>query len=177
MQIYCMRHGHTNYNVLGLCNDNPGRDVHLTPQGEVQAQRAAEALRTTPLNIIFTSQLPRTQQTAMIINRYHQIPVQVHEDINDICSGFDGLSVRDYKQAIAADPLQTRVNGGESLLDHKARVLRFIRWLATQAHANVLVVAHEETLRVFEGHYHQLPDSEMIELHFDNCEVLHYRQP
>ncbi len=42
MKTYFMRHGQTNYNVLGLCNDDPARPVHLTDLGieQVQPQRA-----------------------------------------------------------------------------------------------------------------------------------------
>jgi len=45
MDFYCMRHGRTNYNDLGLCNDDPGRDVYLTETGIAQAQSAAHGLR------------------------------------------------------------------------------------------------------------------------------------
>ena len=45
MNIYCMRHGRTNYNDLCLCNDDPAQDVHLTEVGIKQAQSAALALR------------------------------------------------------------------------------------------------------------------------------------
>ena len=33
MQLYLTRHGETNYNVLGLANDDPAADVHLTARG------------------------------------------------------------------------------------------------------------------------------------------------
>lgn len=44
-----MRHGRTNYNDLGLCNDDPSRDVHLTKAGIAQAQSVAQALS----NVVF----------------------------------------------------------------------------------------------------------------------------
>jgi alpha-ribazole phosphatase len=77
MKLYCLRHGETNYNRLGLCNDDPARDVHLTPEGTRQAQAAALRLRAAPLErIIITSELPRTWQTADIINRDHRVPLK-----------------------------------------------------------------------------------------------------
>ena len=42
MPLWFMRHGETNYNRLGLCNDNPQRDVHLTDTGIRQAAQAAD---------------------------------------------------------------------------------------------------------------------------------------
>lgn len=166
-----MRHGQTTYNVQGLCNDDPRDPAHLTPLGEQQAQRAAARLRDTPLDRIFVSQLPRTQQTAAIVNRGRHLPVVAHPALNDIRSGFNNRPVAEYFAATAHDPLHARVNGGESLLDHKRRVQGFIEWLKTQPDAAVLVIAHEETLRVFEVHCTGTPDAALRELHFPNCEV------
>ena len=119
MKLYCLRHGETVYNRLELCNDDPGRDVRLTPEGIRQAEAAAERLRAAPVERIITSELPRTRQTADIINRYHHAPVQSHPALNDIRSGFESRPVAEYFAATGHDRLHIRVNGGESLLDYK----------------------------------------------------------
>ncbi len=176
MRALFMRHGHTTYNQLGLCNDDPMIDVHLTATGITQAQTAAQQLRDTPLQLIVTSELPRTHQTAMVINQYHQVPVQQHPLLNDIRSGFEGQPVTDYFAAIAADPLNMTLNGGESLLQHRARVLPYLDWLWEQSQGVVLTIAHEETLRVFYAQFNQLPARQLRELHFHNCEVFEYNK-
>lgn len=176
MNLYVMRHGRTNYNDLRLCNDDPTADVHLDAIGEQQAQAAAEQLREVTLDRIIISPLPRTRQTAGFINRYHHAPIEVHPDIADIRSGFDGRTVDDYFAAIAHDPLNARVNGGESLLDHKRRVSGFIDWLKCQPQDNILVVAHEETLRVFVAYFEgNVPDERLRDVHIGNCEYRCYR--
>ncbi len=175
MNLYVMRHGRTNYNDLGLCNDDPRTDVHLNAVGSLQAEEAAGRLRDIALDRIIVSPLPRTRQTAEIVNRYHDVPIEVHPDIADIRSGFDGKPVSEYFAAIAHDPLNARVNGGESLLDHKHRVLGFIDWLRGQPQENILVVAHEETLRVFVAFFEGgVPDDELRAIDIDNCEYRHY---
>ncbi|MEJ2449637.1 MAG: histidine phosphatase family protein [Gammaproteobacteria bacterium] len=174
MQILFMRHGQTNYNLFGLCNDDPGRDVYLTTTGIAQAEAAAERLRQTPLDMIVTSELPRTRQTAEIVNRYHQLELRQHPALNDIRSGFDGQPVSEYFAAIAADPLHLAVNGGESLLSHKQRVLGYLDWLRQQPAQAVLSIAHEETLRVFYAWFHRIPDERLRDLHFSNCEVVQF---
>ncbi|MGD2138194.1 MAG: histidine phosphatase family protein [Gammaproteobacteria bacterium] len=171
MKLYCLRHGETEYNRLGLCNDDPGRDVHLTETGIRQAEAVAAELRDLPLECVFVSELPRTRQTADIINRYHGVPVTAHPALNDIRSGFDGRSVADYFAATGHDRLHARANGGESLLDYQARVLGFIDWLRAQPENVVLVVAHEETLRVFRAYFDGLADEAMPGLAFGNCVV------
>jgi broad specificity phosphatase PhoE len=176
MKIYLMRHGHTNYNELGLCNDDPSRDVHLTETGIIQAQSAAQMLRDVAFERIVVSPLPRTRQTAEIINRFHSVPIEIHADLADIRSGFDGKPVSDYFAAISLNPLRMRVNGGESLLDHKQRILRFIDdWLKVEKDETLLVVAHEETIRVFIAYFEGgVEDHQLRDIHIGNCEYRHY---
>jgi len=124
---------------------------------------------------ILVSPLPRTHQTAEIVNRYHTVPIEVHDALADIRSGFESQPVLDYFAAIRHDPLRARVNGGESLLDHKQRVLRFIDWLKTQPDEAVLVVAHEETLRVFISYFEGgIADAQLRDIHIGNCEYRRY---
>ena len=175
MKIYLMRHGYTNYNELGLCNDDPSRDVHLTEAGIKQALSAAQVLRDVAFERIVVSPLPRTRQTAEIINRYHSVPIETNADLADIRSGFDSKPVTDYFAAISHDPLRMRVNGGESLLDHKQRILRFIDWLKMQKDETLLVVAHEETIRVFVAYFEGgIEDIQLRDIHVGNCEYRHY---
>lgn len=175
MHLYFMRHGQTNYNIRGLCNDDPCQDVHLTETGIQQAQNIAQQLRQKPIELIVTSQLPRTRQTAEIINEHHHVPIVSHAAINDIRSGFDGRTVTEYFSATEPDPLHIRANGGESLLDHKKRVLTYLDWLKIQPQRVILTVAHEETLRVFHACFNNIPDEQLRSLHFGNCEVLEYQ--
>lgn len=174
MRVLFMRHGQTNYNLLGLCNDDPADEVHLTATGIAQARATAETLRLTPLDLIVTSELPRTRQTGEIINRYHALDIQSHPALNDIRSGFNGRTVSEYFAATAADPLNIAMNGGESLLMHKWRVLTYLDWLGQQAARYILTIAHEETLRVFYAWFHDVPDEKLRELHFANCEIVQF---
>lgn len=169
-----MRHGQTNYNLLGLCNDDPRDDVHLTELGIRQAETAAAALKDAALERIFVSELPRTRQTAEIVNRRHGVPIAVHAALNDIRSGFNNRPVADYFAATGRDRLHLRANGGESLLDYKVRVLAFLDWLRPQPWREILVVAHEETLRVLAAHFRDLPDAALPGLAFGNGEILNF---
>lgn len=177
MHAYFMRHGQTNYNLQGLCNADPARDVHLTSLGQEQAQQAATRLKSIPLDLIIASSLPRTRQTAAIMQQYHSCDIQYEDAIVDIRSGFEDRPVSEYQAAIARDPLHLRVNGGESLLEHKQRVIDFLQALVQKDHRHVLVVTHEETLRVIYAHFNRLSDEAMLTLHFDNCEILPFEIP
>ncbi len=173
MQAYFMRHAHTNFNEQNLCNDNPLTDVHLTQTGIQQARQAAGKLRDCKLELIVVSELPRTRQTAEIINDDHHAPIAVNPTLNDIRTGFDGRSVDAYFEAVADDPLHKSVNGGESLLQYKQRVSPYLDWLRQQPYTTTLTIAHEETLRVIYAMLHQVPDNQLRSLHFRNCAFFH----
>jgi broad specificity phosphatase PhoE len=177
MIIYALRHGQTNYNLLGLCNDDPQGDVHLTDQGRAQARAAAVKLQDTRIDYIFTSRLPRTIETAGVINRYHGLDIEPRPELDDIRSGFDDRPVGEYFAATGRDRLHLRVNGGESLLDYRQRVLGFVDWLRQQPFGCVLLVVHEETLRVLHAHFHQLAPAQMERLSFGNCQIQRFVLP
>ncbi len=174
MKAYFMRHGQTNYNVLKLCNDDPTRPVNLTEKGISQAEEAAQRLRGVKFDRIIVSELPRARQTADIVNRHHGVPVNVHPGLNDFRTGLDGEAVSKLYETIARDPMNTRIAGGETLTEHKQRILRFIDWLRQQEDRVVMVVAHEETLRVVTAHFRRLSDEAMLALKFDNTEILEF---
>lgn len=174
MKLLFMRHGQTNYNVLGLCNDDPNKDVHLTELGIQQAQQVADKIRHENIDAIVVSELPRTLETAKIINRDHHVPIISQPLINDIKTGLDSRPVAEYFARTEQDPLNISINKGESLLEHKQRVMQYFSWLKTQSYSCVLTVAHEETLRVFYATFNQILDQQLRSLHFDNCEVLSY---
>jgi len=174
MKLHCMRHGQSEYNVLGLCNDDPAREVRLTKLGRRQAQWAAEQLAQLPVQQVFCSELPRARETAEIVCALLGAPLETHPGLNDIRSGCDGRPVQDYYRAIAHDRMHARVGSGETLAEHKKRVRRFIKWLKKRNYNDVLIVAHEETLRVFAAYARGLSDARMLELTFANCEVFSF---
>lgn len=175
MNLYLMRHGQTNYNVLGLCNDDPGGAVYLTRTGIEQAEDVAKSLAFDPLDVIFVSQLPRTRQTARFINNYHKVHIIEREELNGIRTGFDGVSVEDYIAFIKNDRFNIIPPGGESLNQFRERVNTFIDSLLQEDYKNVLIVTHEETMRVIVARFKGLTDQEMEKLMFDHCELVLFR--
>ena len=92
MKFYFIRHGQSNYNVKNLCNDDPKKRVYLTALGKKQAENARERLKNENIEVIYISELPRTKQTAHIINKSHKVPIKVDARINERKTGFEGRS-------------------------------------------------------------------------------------
>lgn len=174
MRLIGLRHGESQFNRLGLCNDDDARQVRLTCLGLSQAQLAADLLRGEAVSLIYSSPLLRARQTAEIVGATLGVDVSVDSRLADIRSGFDGRPVQDYQAAIAADPVDARVNDGESLRDYLSRVGCFLRWLRAGAEGDparqaVLLVAHEETLRMIDAWCTGHVLNDVVGKPFDNC--------
>jgi probable phosphoglycerate mutase len=171
VEVLALRHGQSEYNLLELCNDDPARPVGLTELGREQARRAGSGLSAWSVDRIYSSRLPRAVQTAELINAYFRVPLIETAELNDIRSGFDGRPVSEYLAAIADDPIRASVNGGESLLVFKERIEGFLQRLARQPYQCVVLVTHEETLRVFKAWAQGWSAEQMFGLPFGNCEI------
>jgi probable phosphoglycerate mutase len=145
MKLYLARHGRTNYNDLRLCNADPTVDVHLTSVGLEQANALANRFKEIRFERIFVSELKRAQQTAIIINEFHDVPVEIAPLLNDHRSGFEGKSVDLLVNALDASENKwtARFNDGESIEDMKARVAAFLDQLRAKPYDITLVVTSQ----------------------------------
>lgn len=145
MKLYLARHGRTNYNDLGLCNGDPGVDVHLTPDGIKQSEALTDKLKDVRFDHLFVSELKRTRQTAAIVNKFHSLESEIEPRLNDHRSGFEGKHFEELDKAMrSADNKWTaRFNDGESIEDVKKRVADFLDELRTKDYNAVLIVTSQ----------------------------------
>ncbi len=175
MKIFVIRHGQTNYNLQHLCNSDPSKDVFLTEQGMQQAETAAQELKDKAFEVIFISNLRRTQQTAEIVNRYHNVQLKVDDRLGDRKTGFDSKPAADFFAAVNASPngLSAKFNDGESFVEEKERVFSFLNELTNSNYKSVLIVTHAEIMQIIYGYFHNLTDKDMWEMpEFKNTEVV-----
>jgi len=142
--------------------------------GIAQAEVAAKTLASIPLSRIYVSGLPRTGQTADIINRNRGIPIYTDVRLNEIKTGFEGKPAGDYFAATGHDRYNFSPPGGESVKELQNRVTGFITELHNVNEQSVLIVTHEETLKVFAAYFEHLNADEMMALSYKNCEILKY---
>lgn len=144
MTIYLTRHAQSEYNAKGLLNSDPNVFVGLTDIGIQQAQQLAEKLHSEPIEVIYASELPRTQQTASIINEELHKPIVIDPLLNENKMGFEGKPLDDWFNALAEneDGWNMRFNGGESMADALKRTKHFVEKLKQSKHASILVVTH-----------------------------------
>jgi len=163
MKLVFLRHGESEYNLRGLCNADPGVPVALTPAGRLQAQAAAERLRGLPIRRVYVSRLRRAQETAAIVNACHCAEIHVDARLDDRNTGFEGLPVTQYLNAMhgAPDPFAWKAPDGESYREMAVRVHDFLAELRGVDEPAVLVVTHHEVLQAVAGHFQNLDPARM----------------
>ena len=144
MKMYLVRHSETNYNIQKLCNADPTIDVHLTDNGIEQTKNLANLLMDADYEIVYVSHLPRTRQTAEIINEHHGKDIIVDERLGDNKTGFESKPVTEWFTVLESsnDRWNAKFNDGESLNEAALRVQGFIDELKDKSYASVLIVTH-----------------------------------
>lgn len=167
-----IRHARTDAIGQWLCGRAAG--VHLSAEGQAQADRLGRALSSIPLAAIYTSPIERAAETAHALARYQGVPVQLCEDLSEIEFGaWTGKTFGDLER----DPewrtfnerrSQAVVPGGERPQQVQARILAALETLgAAHAGRTIAVVSHGDVLRFAVLHYAGIPLDEYhrIEIH------------
>lgn len=174
MKLYIVRHGQTNYNVQGLTTSRPGKHVFLTDQGTAQAKRVAEQLKNTSIDLIYVSELYRTQQTAEYINQYHNASTKIDARLNDIRTGYEDGACKDYddEKYSSPDPFTFCHGDGESSEDVLARIRLFLTDLKQETLQNILIVGSEHPLLHLVGLLDGIDPRKAIQNKIQNCEII-----
>lgn len=158
MRLYFVRHGESEANRLREFS-NRGYKHGLTEEGKRQAATLAQNLRTVAISRIFASPLMRAVQTAEILTQALGKGYTITDALREYDCGVlegksDPASWRLY-QDVWQDWLQRqnwerRIEGGESLLDIKARFVPFVQALISQygpTEEHIVLVGHGGTYR------------------------------
>ena len=175
--LWLVRHGQTDWNLAGRWQGQSQAAPHLNATGTAQAEAMRARLDLARVQAIYSSDLPRAQETAAILARGTGLAVTVDARLREINLGvWEGLSSELIAARFAAelaerarDPVNARAPGGECAAEVAARV-----WAAADDMARahpagpVLVVSHGLALATLicrwrglglEQTYGQVPDN------------------
>ncbi len=145
---FLMRHGEAETNVKGIISGSETL-YHLTERGRAQVEESAKKLASQHVDLIITSPMLRTRETAEIVRANLGLSadqVIVDSRIREINPGaFEGRSVAEYREAYPerADFLDTAPEGGETKNDVRHRVGEFIYELEERYQGKtILIVSH-----------------------------------
>lgn len=170
MKVIVVRHGETYGNVSHIVESRaPGR---LTYYGMEQAQAAAFQLKNEPIDIVYSSNLQRSVDTALILADYHPtaslVPLhQLRERNHGDYEGkrWEEVPFADYE----GEYLHRRMPSGESWHDVERRVGVFLNELyAKHPMATVLLVTHTGPVKAIRSLLGGVPLRESVEQYVGN---------
>lgn len=145
MNIYVIRHGQTDYNLIGKFQGQV--DIPLNENGIMQAQKSAKELSKVKFDVVFSSPLKRALKTAQIVTTNE---IKVDKRIIERSFGLlEGkTSVNDYENKIDEYKIET--------IKHlQERVYSFLSEITTEYKNcnNILIATHACTARMIECYF------------------------
>lgn len=148
-RYFFARHGEAESNILGKVSGWPEKTKHhLTLKGNAQIERLASSLRKQKIDLIISSDITRTKETAEIIaNVLGKKSVIFDERLREINTGdFNGCHDASYHSFYQSDieKFEKKPPNGESLTDLRARVFSVIAELEEKYSGKaILIITHE----------------------------------
>jgi broad specificity phosphatase PhoE len=132
-------------------------DSSITERGHIQAKQVAERLKDVPIDVIYSSSLKRTMETAMYISKIKGLPIIKRDDLKEINGGlWEGMTwtnlVKSYPKEYEIweeKPHIHQMPEGESMKDFQQRLINAVSDIInTEKGKNVCIVTHGTAIRV-----------------------------
>ena len=172
MHIYFLRHGQTDWNLLGKMQGHA--DIPLNETGMKQAQKTAEKFKDIKMDAIYSSPLTRAMETARIINQNWGLPIQTDERLQERNFGdYEGnaSAALDYRELwkLSDEP---PFHGAEDTQAFYGRVNDFLNSIGDIACVeNILIVAHGGVSIPFHCYFHGYDLENYASVLLGNCEI------
>ena len=154
-KYFAVRHAEAENNVRKELDATNEKKWPLTEKGKVQAANAGITLLTNGIDLVYTSPIERTQETARIIARTIGVPeahIVADERLKEIQVGsFSGKSLDEFFTFRKTHSFYEPFPGGESHIDAKRRFGAFLYDIErTQSNKTILIVTHGVGLEMFD---------------------------
>ena len=177
--IYIVRHGETDWNVLGKVQGK--QDISLNEKGREQALLTKKDLDNKEIDLIITSPLKRAKETAEIINKDRNLPMIVDDRIKERDFGeFEGelFTILDTKP-FWDYYINEEYKEAESVQEFFKRIYDFLDDIIVKyKDMNVLLVTHGGVSLPVHCYFNKIiPEGSLIKANImlDNCEVKEFR--
>ncbi len=156
-------------------------DSGLTDKGHLQAERAASRLNDMVIDVIYSSSLKRTRQTAEYISKITGLPVLTSTNLREINGGdWEDLTWTELEQRWPDEykiwenrPHMHRMPNGESMEEFQTRLLDEVMSIVERHEGkNICIVTHGTAIRAMICHFRECTLEEMINIAWcDNTAV------
>ncbi len=166
---YLLRHGHSLRQIKRIASCWPEKEPFpLTEEGKNEVRATAKKLKNKKIDLIFSSDLLRTKQTAEIISKEIGAKIIFDKRLREYNVGiFNGKDPQLPWQYLEKkkDWIKSKIPEGESLADLRNRMYSFLKEVNERyQEMNILIVSHELPLTILEGTLKARPLEEILEL-------------
>ena len=151
--IYIFRHGETEWNVENRIKGQlENLDSGFTEKGRKQIESLADELKNLNIEIIYSSDLQRTKETAILANKLIRKKVSFHKELRGFNMGkYQGLLFKDFIKdpnvQAAFHNYDIPIPGGESINQLNKRLLSFILDICEHSEfKNIAIVTHSAAM-------------------------------
>jgi probable phosphoglycerate mutase len=175
-KILLIRHALTDSVGKYLSGRTPG--VYLNETGRKQAYELAECLTSYPISAVYSSPLERAIETAESIAGIHNLNVITSDNFTEIDFGnwtntsIESLSNDSYFHYFNTFRSNTRIPGGETMLEAQLRIVKGLQKLSIQnLNKTVAVVSHADLIKSAIAYYTGIPIDLMQRLEISPASV------
>lgn len=176
MRLLVVRHGRTDWNELGKIQGCA--DIELNEVGRNQARETGEKLKNEKIDLIISSPLIRTKQTAGIINEGRNIDIIYDERIKERDFGeFEGYKRDEFDYpSFWTYSKNLKYKKAENIQDFFGRTFNFLDEIKEKyKDKTVLLVIHGGVSTAIKYYFEGLPkENEPTSGALKNCEVKEY---
>ena len=146
-------------------------DSSITERGHLQAQRVAERLKDMDIDILYSSSLKRTMETAGYISKIKGLPILQTDELKEINGGdWEDLSWNELQERWPEayetwdnSPHKHRMPNGESMEEFQDRlVAEVMQIIDRNIGKNICIVTHGTAIRALICHFRACTLQEMI---------------
>ena len=144
--------------------------------GKQLVEKVAKQNSALKIDVIFSSPLMRTMQTANIMNKYHNVPILKDERLTEIDQGIFAGRRKDSLSDLEREQKQKRLKecGMENFDQLEKRIKDFAKFLKNSKYENVLIVIHSSPARILSmflvGEEFN-PENDNSRFYFKNAEI------
>jgi isoleucyl-tRNA synthetase len=164
---FILRHGGAISNKEGFMSSWPEkRQDPLTEKGRRQIENTIPQLKKENIDLIFSSDLLRTEQTAQIVADGLNLEINFDQRLREYNAGvFNNSSIEEWHSFFndTKETFHKRPPGGENRRDIKERMLNFLQEIDKKyKNKNILIISHRDPLFVLESAIKGLSEEQIL---------------
>lgn len=175
-RYFLLRHGQALSNVKNIISCWPEKKrFPLTKEGREQVKKAVKEIDGEKIDLIFSSDLLRTRQTAEIASKILKIKLRYDKRLREYNMGVFNGRLIDYYRKSFPDQLKRfylKPEKGENYNEIEERMLSFVKDMEKKyKDKSILVVSHQLPIAILLGSIKELPNKEIVEKYIKNGRI------